>query len=50
MTLFEPRWIRCAVNPTAGFEKYYPELWQDEGLMDVRAKSFMDKRRDLPRI
>ncbi|HAX36917.1 MAG: flavin oxidoreductase [Spirochaetes bacterium GWD1_61_31] len=50
MNLFEPRWIRCAVNPTAGFEKYYPELWQDEGLMDVRAKSFMDKRRDLPRI
>jgi 2,4-dienoyl-CoA reductase-like NADH-dependent reductase (Old Yellow Enzyme family) len=50
MNLFEPRWIRCAVNPTAGFEKYYPELWQDDGLMDVRAKKFMDKRKDLPLI
>lgn len=50
MNLFEPRWIRCSVNPTAGFEKYYPELWQDDGLMDVRAKKFMDKREDLPQI
>jgi 2,4-dienoyl-CoA reductase-like NADH-dependent reductase (Old Yellow Enzyme family) len=50
MNLFEPRWIRCAVNPTAGFEKYYPELWQDNGLMDVRSKRFMDKREGLPHI
>ena len=50
MNLFEPRWIRCPVNPTAGFEKYYPELWQDNGLMDVRAKKFMDKREGLPQI
>ncbi|RDU22058.1 oxidoreductase [Anaerosacchariphilus polymeriproducens] len=50
MNLFEPRWIRCAANPTAGFEKYYPELWQDNGLMDTRAKKFMDKREDLPLI
>ena len=50
MNLFEPRWIRCAVNPTAGFEKYYPELWQVDGLMDVRAKKFMDKREGLPQI
>ncbi len=50
MNLFEPRWIRCTVNPTAGFEKYYPELWQDDGLMDIRAKKFMDKREGLPLI
>lgn len=50
MNLFEPRWIRCSVNPTAGFEKYYPELWQDNGLMDVRAHRFMDKRADLKQI
>lgn len=50
MNLFEPRWIRCAVNPTAGFEKYYPDLWQDEGLMDVRAKRFIEKCGNLPRI
>jgi 2,4-dienoyl-CoA reductase-like NADH-dependent reductase (Old Yellow Enzyme family) len=50
MNLFESRWIRCPMNPTAGFEKYYPELWQDNGLMDVRAKRFMDKREGLPQI
>lgn len=50
MNLFENRWIRCTVNPTAGFEKYYPELWQDDGMMDRRAKRFMDKRKDLPQI
>jgi len=50
MNLFEPRWIRCSVNPTAGFEKYYPELWKDHGLMDVRAKRFMDKREGLPQV
>lgn len=50
MNLFEPRWIRCTVNPTAGFEKYYPELWQDEGLMDIRAKRFMEKRAKLSQI
>ncbi|AQR93424.1 NADH:flavin oxidoreductase [Clostridium saccharoperbutylacetonicum] len=50
MNLFESRWIRCATNPTAGFEKYYPELWQDDGLMDVRAKKFMDKREGLSLI
>lgn len=50
MNLFESRWIRCSVNPTAGFEKYYPELWKDNGLMDTRAKKFMDKREGLPLI
>jgi len=50
MNLFESRWIRCSVNPTAGFEKYYPELWRDDGLMDRQAKKFMDKRANLPQI
>jgi 2,4-dienoyl-CoA reductase-like NADH-dependent reductase (Old Yellow Enzyme family) len=50
MTLFEPRWIRCSVNPTAGFEKYYPRLWQNDGLMDVRAERFMAARENLPQI
>ena len=50
MNLFESRWIRCSVNLTAGFEKYYPELWQNDGLMDARARKFMDKRANLPQI
>lgn len=50
MNLFEPRWIRCSVNRTAGFEKYYPELWKTDGLMDSRAKKFVEKCADLPQI
>ncbi len=50
MNLFESRWIRCSVNRTAGFEKYYPELWQNDGLMDHAAKNFMNKRANLPQI
>lgn len=50
MNLFEGKWARCTVNPTAGFEKYYPELWQENGLMDQKAKRFMEKREDLPQI
>jgi 2,4-dienoyl-CoA reductase-like NADH-dependent reductase (Old Yellow Enzyme family) len=50
MNLFEPRWIRCAVNPTAGFEKYYPELWKENGLLDQRSKRFMEKCGGLPQI
>lgn len=50
MNLFESKWIRCAVNPTAGFEKYYPELWQEQGLMDQKARRFMDKSKGLPQI
>ena len=48
MNLFEGKWARCTMNPTAGFEKYYPELWQDDGLMDQKAKRFMEKREGLP--
>ena len=50
MNLFENKWIRCSVNPTAGFEKYYPELWQTKGMMDVRAERFMTKCKDLDQI
>lgn len=28
INLFEHKWLRCEVNPTAGFEKYMPELWR----------------------
>lgn len=50
MNLFEGKWARCTVNPTAGFEKYYTELWQDEGMIDQKAKRFMERRKDLPQI
>jgi 2,4-dienoyl-CoA reductase-like NADH-dependent reductase (Old Yellow Enzyme family) len=28
MNLFEHKWLRCEVNPTAGLEMYMPELWR----------------------
>lgn len=49
MNLFESRWIRCAVNPTAGFEKYYPELWMTGG-MDKKAKKFLERCSGLEQI
>ena len=50
MNLFESRWIRCEVNPTAGFERYYPQLWKTDGLMDTRAKKFIERATDLPQL
>jgi 2,4-dienoyl-CoA reductase-like NADH-dependent reductase (Old Yellow Enzyme family) len=50
MNLFESRWIRCAVNPTAGFEKYYPQLWRPDGVMDVHARKVIEKAAGLPQI
>ena len=28
VNLFEHKWLQCEVNPTAGYEKYLPELWR----------------------
>lgn len=50
INLFESKWIRCSVNPTAGFEKYYPQLWQNDGMLDARAERFLRKREGLDQI
>lgn len=50
MNLFESKWARCTVNPTVGFEKYYLELWQENGMMDQKAKRFIEKCKNLPQI
>ena len=44
MNLFEHKWLACEVNPTAGFEKYMPELWRLNA-PDVKKKvdKFMKK-------
>jgi 2,4-dienoyl-CoA reductase-like NADH-dependent reductase (Old Yellow Enzyme family) len=47
MNLFEPRWITCKANPTAGFEKFYPELWIRNSPHEKKAKKFMDKAKGL---
>jgi hypothetical protein len=41
--------MRCSVNPTAGFEEYYPELWKTDGF-DRQAKKFMQRCHGLEQI
>lgn len=48
INLFEHKWLECSVNPTAGFEKYMPELWRLNA-PDVKKKvdRFMKKMQGL---
>ncbi len=51
MNLFEHKWLRCAVNPTAGFEKYMPELWRvNAPAVKGKVEKFMAKAEGLPLI
>lgn len=47
--LMTNQWATCAVNATAGFEQYYPELWKHDGL-DKKAKKFLEKCSGLEQI
>jgi 2,4-dienoyl-CoA reductase-like NADH-dependent reductase (Old Yellow Enzyme family) len=47
MNLFEPKWISCTVNPTAGFELWYPELWLKGSRHENRVNKFMEKAKGL---
>jgi len=51
MNLFEHKWLRCAVNPTAGFERYMPELWRlNAPAVKDKVEKFMAKAEGLPLI
>ena len=50
MNLFESRWMHCLVNPTAGREKNYPELWIEGGPLEKRAEKFIKKASGLEQI
>lgn len=50
INLQEARWARCIVNPTAGFEKFFPELWLPGSSLETKAKKFMAKLDGLPKI
>ncbi len=50
MNLFESRWMQCEMNPTAGREKYYPELWINGGPLERRAANFVKKASGLDQI
>jgi 2,4-dienoyl-CoA reductase-like NADH-dependent reductase (Old Yellow Enzyme family) len=48
VNLFEHKWLRCEVNPTAGFEKYLPELWRlNAPAMQKRVKKYMSRMEGL---
>ena len=49
LTLNTANWATCSVNPTAGWEEYFPELWQN-GSFSKRTKRFMDKCEGLDEI
>ena len=49
MNLFEHKKLRCTVNPTAGFEKYIPELWRPHApSVKSKVQKFLDKAEGLP--
>lgn len=51
MNLFEHKWLRCLVNPTAGFERYMPELWRlNAPGVKSKVDKFMAKAEGLPLI
>ena len=51
MNLFEHKWLRCEVNPTAGYERYMPELWRlSAPAVEDKVKKFMDRAEGLPLI
>ena len=50
MNLFESRWMHCLVNPTAGREKNYPELWIKGGPLEKHAEKFIKRSSGLEQI
>jgi dimethylglycine catabolism A len=49
LTLNTATWCNCPMNPTAGYEEYYPELWKTGGF-SKRAKKWMAKCEGLDEI
>lgn len=51
MNLFEHRKLHCIVNPTAGFEKYLPEMWRVNSPDAARkVRKYLDRAEGLPEI
>ena len=44
------QWVECTVNPTAGREKLYPELWLDTPELEKKVNKFKQKAKGLPQI
>lgn len=50
MNLGIAHWMQCTVNPTAGREKLYPELWLDAPEIEKKVKRFKEKAKGKPQI
>ncbi|TAL33165.1 MAG: NADH:flavin oxidoreductase [Spirochaetes bacterium] len=44
------KWLHCAVNPTAGRERFFPDLWMKGSKLESRIAKFKEKAEDLPQI
>jgi 2,4-dienoyl-CoA reductase-like NADH-dependent reductase (Old Yellow Enzyme family) len=47
MSLQEANWITCKVNPTAGKEQIFPELWRTGSTLEKKTNRFLEKVRGL---
>ncbi|SHI86155.1 2,4-dienoyl-CoA reductase [Desulfatibacillum alkenivorans DSM 16219] len=50
MNLMISHWLECTVNPTAGREKHYPELWINTPSLDKKIDRFKGKAKGLAQI
>ena len=50
MNLMINHWLECTVNPTAGREKHYPELWRETPSLVKKVNRFRAKAEGLPQI
>ena len=50
MNLIVSHWVECAMNPIAGREKLYPELWLDAPGIQKKVNLFKQKASGLPQI
>jgi 2,4-dienoyl-CoA reductase-like NADH-dependent reductase (Old Yellow Enzyme family) len=50
MNLMISHWLECSVNPTAGREKFYPDLWLNTPKLEKKVNRFREKAGSLPQI
>jgi 2,4-dienoyl-CoA reductase-like NADH-dependent reductase (Old Yellow Enzyme family) len=50
MNLMRNRWLTCSVNPTAGRERFFPEIWIPGSNLSKRVDKFNKKAAGLPQI
>lgn len=44
------KWLTCSVNPMAGYERFFPEMWMKGTKFESKIARFKEKAEDLPQI